>query len=191
MIVITIVQLRETRFIDHSGAELYVIHVRNEIFDLHKPKFYLGRNPSGCGSMKSASNLSRFFSSVDGLLIYHKQVSGEVVMYIKGKPHYAGRFVREPGFVQQRLIIGIYMAKYELHVSRTPYGGVIKFLPVTFLNQPSRKEHHVRRVWRTGEARFLIVYYHHTRRAGGHHAEIVALGRPLEERRFCNGRCTR
>jgi phosphatidylserine decarboxylase len=81
-----------------------------------------------------------FFSPADGVIIYQKEVRPEEpIVEIKGRHFTLREAMRDHGFSQPCLVIGIFMTAYDVHVNRIPYPGYLSYRALPSIeteNQP-------------------------------------------------------
>lgn len=70
------------------------------------------------------SDASYFFPPADGVVLYAKEVDPITdIVDIKGKGYTLRDALRDPGFAQRCLVVGIFMTFYDVHINRIPFSG--------------------------------------------------------------------
>ncbi len=86
------------------------------------------------------SDLGYFFAPADGIILYQSTVRpGEAIVKIKGKAYTLQDALRDPGYNQASVVIGIFMTFFDVHVNRVPYPGQLSYKeldPLDTYNHP-------------------------------------------------------
>ncbi len=86
------------------------------------------------------SDLSYFFAPADGIILYQATVQpDEPIVKIKGKAYTLQDALRDPGYGQASMVIGIFMTFFDVHVNRVPYPGQLSYKeldPIDTYNHP-------------------------------------------------------
>ncbi len=86
------------------------------------------------------SDTSYFFSPADGIILYQRTVRpDEAIVELKGKAYTLRDALRDPGYDQTSLVIGIFMTFFDVHVNRIPYAGQLscqELDPIDTYNHP-------------------------------------------------------
>jgi phosphatidylserine decarboxylase len=86
------------------------------------------------------SDLGYFFSPADGIILYQRFVRpDECIVDIKGKSYSLRDALRDPGYDQPSLVIGVFMTFYDVHINRMPYPGRLSYQeldPIDTYNHP-------------------------------------------------------
>ena len=86
------------------------------------------------------SDPSHFFAPADGILLYQKIVApDERVVEIKGRDYTLREAMRDPGYSERSLVVGIFMTFYDVHINRMPYSGRLSYTslePIDTYNYP-------------------------------------------------------
>jgi phosphatidylserine decarboxylase len=82
------------------------------------------RDPLRCQFIDS----SVLFSPCDGTILYQKEVGPEEeIIEVKGKNFTLRSLLQNPEYNQRALVIGIFLSKFDVHVSRVPLGGNVTY----------------------------------------------------------------
>lgn len=86
------------------------------------------------------SDTAYFFSPADGVILYQKVVDpDESIVDIKGVSYSLRDAMRDDGFNERCLVIGIFMTFFDVHINRIPYPGRLSYRmlePIDTYNHP-------------------------------------------------------
>ncbi len=82
---------------------------------------------------------SYFFSPADGVILYQTCVKGrDPIVDIKGRPYSLQDAMRDPGYDQESLVIGIFMTMFDVHINRVPYAGRLSYRELPAIDTENR-----------------------------------------------------
>ncbi|HZM71109.1 MAG TPA: phosphatidylserine decarboxylase [Candidatus Cryosericum sp.] len=88
----------------------------------------------------ACSDTAYFFAPADGVILYQETVDpGDPIVDVKGRPYSLREALRDPGYDERSLVIGIFMTFYDVHVNRIPFAGRLSYRlvdPIDTYNRP-------------------------------------------------------
>ncbi|HKB14600.1 MAG TPA: phosphatidylserine decarboxylase [Planctomycetota bacterium] len=80
-----------------------------------------------------------FFSPADGVILYQRVLDPEEpLVSIKGRDLTLREAMREPGYGERSLVVGIFMTFLDVHVNRIPYSGRLSYREIEPLDSYNR-----------------------------------------------------